>query len=141
MRPPRRSDSQDTFPPVTAPEREAILLSLQQLEGKVLGRLADVDQRLDEHEEAIFELRQNALEQRESKHQLTELISATRRLGDDVRAVLRRDAEQSDRIAALELQAVSEGKRAGKTSGRAWGSLAALVGVAVAAAAQWLVSN
>ena len=53
-------------------------------------------------------------------------------LADDIRAILRRDASQEQRLAALEIEAVASGKRATQSSRIKWGTIAAGIATVIA---------
>lgn len=126
--------SRDSLRPFSEGEREAVLRAIHSLEGKLLAHVGDLTERLDAHDADIAALREAVGAMRWAAIEL-------RDLSRDVRAVLRRDATQEERIAILERKAITEGQQAGTSAGTRWGLTASAVGTIVAAVIQWLMTG
>lgn len=134
-RPAKRPGSADSFPAVVDDVAERILLEIQRLEGRVLGRFGNVEQRLDEHQEQIAALRAAQVESR------AEAIE-TRALRQSVQKLLERDVGQDARLAALEARraaadaedAGEEAKSVAGSTSRRWSAVGTVIGTIIAAA-------
>lgn len=108
-------------PAIPLPEGERIMRELAGLEGRILGHLGGMSEKLDDHD-----WRLRAVETSVSANVLA--ASKLDDLSRDVRAVLLRDANQEERIGALEKEAILRGQQAGRAAGMKWGGAATLVG-------------
>jgi hypothetical protein len=105
-------------------EGERILRELASMEGRMLGHLGGIKETVAEHGSRI-----KAVEQSVSASVL--VAAKLDDLSTDVRAVLRRDVNQEERIGALEKEAIARGQQAGRAAGMKWGGAASFVGAVV----------
>ncbi len=122
-------------------DREAMQRDLATLEGKVVSRFSDYDQKLETLSGDVAELKGLSGDIRGLRGDISSLNT-------DVRANLNMDAVRDQKTAALELKvqaiAADEGRDAGKSAGRrggaAWGALTGTAGPLVFAFLIWLVT-
>jgi hypothetical protein len=106
-------------------------------QGKMLGYVADIATDvtgLKERVDAVEKSTTSNVVTAQAVGQLTQLVGE---LSTDVRAVLRRDATQEERIGVLEKEAILRAQQAGKVSGMKWGGAATIIGPVVL----WLLQH
>lgn len=158
--PPKHRDSSDSFPAVSPPQEERLWRALEGLEkglaelnegrARDLKRSLELEDKVDEHDVAIREMRESTLASRELASKFDRLNTTvtqaieTMAQSAQVSAIrtvkaARTEADQDLRIIEIEAALKQSGAAAGKKAGLTWGGGAAVIGTILGALAHYLM--